>query len=121
VAVVLPLALSGFPAPHVLLAFSTGMGAVVNSVLLFRGLRRAGVYHAAPGWRKFMLQVLIANLAMGAGLWWLGGGIDAWLGYGAWERALRLGACVLGGAAVYFAALWVVGLRYAELRQLAGK
>jgi putative peptidoglycan lipid II flippase len=121
VAVVLPLALSGFPAPHVLLAFSTGMGAVVNSVMLFRGLRRAGVYHAAPGWKKLMLQVLIANLAMAAALWWLGGGIEAWLEYSAGERAWRLSACVVGGAAVYFAALRAGGLRYAELRQLAGK
>ena len=58
---------------------------------------------------------------MGAALWWFGGGIDAWLGYGAWERALRLSACVVGGAAIYFAALRVSGLRYAQLRQLAGK
>jgi peptidoglycan biosynthesis protein MviN/MurJ (putative lipid II flippase) len=79
------------------------------------------VYHAAPGWKKLMLQVLIANLAMAAALWWLGGGTDAWLDYGAGERALRLSACVAGGAAVYFAALRVSGLRYAELRQLAGK
>ncbi|HSC06878.1 MAG TPA: hypothetical protein VLD59_08645, partial [Steroidobacteraceae bacterium] len=121
VAVVLPLSLSGFPAPHVLLAFSTGLGAVVNSVMLFRGLRRAGVYHAAPGWKKFAFQVLAANLVMGAVLWWLGAGLDAWLAYGAWERAMRLGACVLAGGAVYFAALWVGGLRYAELLHIARK
>jgi putative peptidoglycan lipid II flippase len=121
VAVVLPLSRSGFPAPHVLLAFSTGMAAIVNSALLFRGLRRAGVYHASTGWRKFAFQVLVANLVMGVALWWCGGGLEAWLAYGAWERALRLGACVVGGAAVYFAALWASGLRYAQLRHIAGK
>ena len=68
-----------------------------------------------------MFQVLAANLAMGVVLWWFGGGIEAWLEFGAWERAVRLGACVVGGAAIYFAALWAGGLRYAELRQLAGK
>jgi putative peptidoglycan lipid II flippase len=103
VAVVLPLSRSGFPAPHVLLAFSTG------------------VYHASTGWRKFAFQVLVANLVMGVALWWCGGGLEAWLAYGAWERALRLGACVVGGAAVYFAALWASGLRYAQLRHIAGK
>jgi putative peptidoglycan lipid II flippase len=121
VAIVLPLSRSGFPAPHVLLAFSTGLGAAVNSVMLFRGLRRAGVYHAAPGWKKFAFQVLAANLVMGGALWSLAGGIDTWLAYGAWERAMRLGVCVLAGAVVYFAALWAAGLRYAELRHIARK
>jgi putative peptidoglycan lipid II flippase len=121
VLVVLPLARSGFPAPHVLLAFSTGMGAVINSALLFRGLRRAGVYHAAPGWRKFALQVLLANIAMGLALWWSGGGLERWLEYGAWERAWRLGACVAGGAAVYFAVLWLTGFRQQEHIHLARK
>ncbi|HSD75392.1 MAG TPA: murein biosynthesis integral membrane protein MurJ [Steroidobacteraceae bacterium] len=121
VLVVLPLALSGFPAPHVLLAFSTGMGAVVNSTLLYRGLRRAGVYHAAPGWRKFALQVLVANIVMGIALWWLGGGLDSWLAYGSWQRAQRLGLCVLAGVAVYFATLWASGMRYRELSHIAGK
>jgi putative peptidoglycan lipid II flippase len=119
--VVLPLARSGFPAPHVLLAFSTGMGAVVNSTLLFRGLRRAGVYHAAPGWVRFLTQVLAANLLMGLVLWWLAGGTGDWLALRAWERAMRLGVCVVGGAAVYFAALWLSGLRPDELRAIARK
>ena len=115
---VLPLARAGFPAPHVLLAFSTGMSALVNSALLFRGLRRTGVYRAASGWPRFAGQVLIANLAMAIGLWWAAGELRSWLDLGGWERALRLGGCVGGGAAVYFAVLWVTGVRFAELRRL---
>jgi putative peptidoglycan lipid II flippase len=119
--VVLPVAYSGFPAPHALLALSTGMSALLNSTLLYRGLRRAGVYHAAPGWRKFALQVLVANVVMGLALWWLAGEVESWLSFRAWERAWRLGACVTGGAAVYFAALWLAGFRQQALRHLAGK
>ncbi len=42
VAVVLPAARMGFPAPHALLAISTSISAAVNTVLLWRGLRKAG-------------------------------------------------------------------------------
>lgn len=121
VLLVLPLARAGFPAPHILLAFSTALAAIVNSALLFRGLRRAGVYRAAPGWPRFASQVLSANLVMATGLWWLAGATQEWLAAGAWERALRLSACVAGGAAAYFATLWITGLRYADLRYGARK
>jgi putative peptidoglycan lipid II flippase len=115
---VLPLARAGFPAPHILLAFSTGMSALVNSALLFRGLRRAGVYRAGPGWPRFATQILIANLVMAVGLWWAAGEIPIWLALPGWERAVRLAACVGGGAALYFAVLWIGGIRIAELRRL---
>ncbi len=121
VSLVLPLAKAGFPAPHILLAFSTGLSAIVNSALLYRGLRRAGVYRAGPGWTKFASQVVIANVVMAIGLWWFAGGIQGWLDLGAWERALRLGVGVVGGAAVYFATLWVTGVRHTDLRSITRK
>jgi putative peptidoglycan lipid II flippase len=115
---VLPLARAGFPAPHILLAFSTGLSAVVNSALLFRGLKRAGVYRAGPGWPGLTGQVLIANLAMAIFLWYSAGNLEIWLDLSGWQRALRLAVCVGGGAAVYFAALWLAGIRFAQLRRL---
>ena len=44
VLVVLPAAHFGFPLPHVLLATSTCIGAAINSVLLWRGLTKIGVF-----------------------------------------------------------------------------
>ena len=117
-ALVLPLAKAGFPAPHILLAFSTGMSAWVNSALLFRGLRRAGVYRAGAGWPRFATQVLTANLAMGIGLWWAAGEIGFWLALSPAARALRLAGCVAGGVAIYFAVLWIVGVRVGEIRRM---
>jgi putative peptidoglycan lipid II flippase len=115
---VLPLARAGFPAPHILLAFSTGLSAVVNSALLFRGLKRAGVYRAGPGWPRLAGQVLIANLAMAIFLWYSAGELEIWLDLSGWQRAQRLAVCVGGGAAVYFAVLWLAGIRFAQLRRL---
>ncbi len=46
VAVVVPAFLAGFAIPHVLLAVSTGLSAILNAALLFRGLRHDGIYVA---------------------------------------------------------------------------
>jgi putative peptidoglycan lipid II flippase len=117
VGIVLPLGKAGFPAPHALLAVSTGLSAFVNSALLFRGLKRAGVYRAAPGWSRFAGQVLIANLAMAALLWWIAGDVAGWLDAHAARRAARLLGSVLAGAGIYFAVLWLCGLRLGDLRR----
>jgi putative peptidoglycan lipid II flippase len=120
VAVVLPAHLAGFPIPHVLLATSTCISAAVNTFLLWRGLRRDGVYRPGPGWWRLLAQIGAASLAMAALLWWLAGDLASWVAAGAVERAGRLALCILAGAAAYFAALFVLGVRPAQLRAARG-
>lgn len=118
VAVVLPAALVyHVPVPHVLLAFSTGMAAFINSAMLFRGLRRSGVYRSTGGWPKLALRVLVANAVMAALLWWMAGDLSQWLAWGNWQRAGWLLACVAAGFGVYFATLGLLGLRVRDLRR----
>lgn len=119
VAVVLPAHYAGFPVPHVLLATSTCLSAAVNTFLLWRGLRRAGVYRPAAGWRRLLAQIAVASLAMALLLIWLAGDLGRWLAAGPLERAGRLAICIGAGAAAYFAVLWLVGLRPAQLRAAA--
>jgi putative peptidoglycan lipid II flippase len=114
--VVIPAARMGFPAPHALLALATGLGAYVNTWLLYRGLRKAGVYTPSPRWRRLAVQSLVANIAMAAFLWWAAGTWATWLEWRAVTRLLHLGACVAGGAGVYGAVLWAMGLRIRDLR-----
>ena len=96
-AVVLPAYLSGFSVPHVLLAFSTGLAAVVNGTLLYRGLRRQGIFTPSALWKRLLPQVLFASAVMAGFLWWSSGTWADWTGWGAGTRALRLAACVFGG------------------------
>jgi putative peptidoglycan lipid II flippase len=119
VAVVVPAHLLGFPYPHALLAFSTGMSAYVNTALLYRGLRKQGVYRPSGRWRKLLPQVAAANVAMAAFLWWAAGDWSDWSTWAAHDRVLRIALCVAGGAALYFAVLWALGLRYRDLRVAA--
>lgn len=114
--VAFPASRLGVPAPHALLALATGIGAYVNTWILYRGLRRSGVLVPSPRWRRLLGQALLANLAMAAFLWWAAGDWAAWTEWRPTLRILRLGLCVGGGGLVYGAALWLAGLRYRDLR-----
>jgi putative peptidoglycan lipid II flippase len=115
-ALVLPAKFMGFPVPHVLLATSTCVSAAVNTVLLWRGLVKQGVYKPQPGWGVLVTRVLFANAVMAALLLWLGGDLASWLAYAPLERATRLAGFIAAAAAVYFAALWLSGMRLAQMR-----
>jgi putative peptidoglycan lipid II flippase len=115
-AVVLPANYLGFPYPHVLLATSTCLAAAVNTLLLWRGLVKTGVYRPRPGWSALLARILFANVAMAALLLWLAGDLEGWLATPPLARALKLAACIAAGAATYFAALFFSGLRLAQMR-----
>lgn len=116
VAVVLPAAKLGFPVPHVLLATSTCIGAAINTVMLWRGLRRDGVFQPSRGWPALLARVAVANAAMGVLLVWFAGDLQQWVERGFVERVGMCAAGIVAGAAVYFATLFLLGLRYRDLR-----
>lgn len=120
VVVVLPAARLGFPAPHVLLATSTCLGSAINALLLWRGLRRAGTLRASPVWRSLLPRVAVACGAMAALLWWLGGELPQWLAMAPLQRLTHCLLVIAAAAALYFAVLLVLGVRYRDLRTRPG-
>jgi putative peptidoglycan lipid II flippase len=115
--IVLPLALwSDVPGLHALLALNNGIGAWYNSTMLYRGLRRQGVLHHAAGWRKQLVRMALACVALVAFLWWFAGDIAHWIAMSAWQRAQWMSLLVAGGGAVYFGVLWLAGMRVRDLR-----
>jgi putative peptidoglycan lipid II flippase len=103
---------------HAGLALAIGIGALLNAGWLLVGLRRAGAYRPLPGWWVFLGRVLLANLALGALLFWAATAID-WVSLQPrWAERAGWMAAVLGGAALlYFAVLLACGLRPADLRR----
>ena len=99
------------PLRHAGLALAIGLGACLNAALLYRMLRKHGVYTPQPGWALFLLKVgaavalmaVVLYLAMGPASWWLAAG---------WERKIpaAIGLSLLGGA-VYAACLFAFGFR----------
>jgi putative peptidoglycan lipid II flippase len=114
--VVLPAHFAGFATPFVLLATSTCLSAALNSFLLWRGLRREGVYRPSSGWGALGTRVLIANSLLAMALWAASPALEAWLDASPLDRALLLTGCILAGVATYGAALALLGLRPAHLR-----
>jgi putative peptidoglycan lipid II flippase len=96
---------------HAGLALSIGLGACLNSAILFRYLRKRGIYQPEPGWAKFFIKIGIAILALAVTLWFGMGTEQSWLTGSGWSRVLRLSALVAGGVAVYFAVLAALGFR----------
>ncbi len=112
----LPMAYAGIPGAHAGLALATSLAAFVNAALLFRGLRRAGVYQPQPGWSRVAGQVLVANGVMLAVLLGLSGDLERWLGWSILMRAMHLALVVMAGAGAYFLSLRLLGVRLAQLR-----
>ena len=109
------------PLRHTGLALATSLAAYVNAALLFRALRREGVYRPMPGWWAIWLRTAAASLAMAAALWWFAGEDRLWFDARIWERAVRLTAAVAGGALIYALALLALGLRPRHLRAPGGR
>jgi putative peptidoglycan lipid II flippase len=101
---------------HAALAVTNGVGALFNAAVLYTSLVRAKVLLPVPERRGVVLRVIIASAVMAAGLYFAGGDIDTWLITPTLQRMLWLSALVAGGAFVYFATLWVLGVRAGEFR-----
>jgi putative peptidoglycan lipid II flippase len=106
-----------FDGPHMGLALASSVAAYINAGLLYRGLRKAGVYKPVHGWFAVSMSVLIASAGMLAGLVWFAGDVDLWASLRALDRAMRL--LLLVGAAVlaYLALLLAGGLRKRHLEK----
>lgn len=101
---------------HVGLAFTTAMAAYVNAFLLYRGLRKAGVYTPANHWGTLWLRYALANATMAAVLL---GMLQFWGQWSEWpvlERILRLAVVCVAGLLAYVVALMAVGMRLRDFK-----
>lgn len=115
IALALWLTSAGFDGPHTGLAAATSVAAVLNALLLYRGLRRDGALRHGTGWGALLLQVLLANACMWWLLHWLERPVDWWLAATLAERSGWLLVNVAGGVTVYGVALLCLGLRPSRL------
>jgi putative peptidoglycan lipid II flippase len=113
---VLALLQTGWAPAHAGIAAATACSALLNAALLLAGLKRQGVYGARPGWSGLAVRVAIASVTMALALV-VGLALTGdWFVMSTMARIGALAALVGGGAAVYFVACRLVGLRSSELR-----
>lgn len=101
---------------HVGLALATSVAAYLNAGLLWRGLRREGVYRFDPAWRVFLPRLFAATAVMVGLVLWLSPAAPAWLAWGWQRRALELAGLVAAGGGAYLAVLAAAGVRLRDLR-----
>ena len=102
---------------HVGLALSVGLGACLNAALLFYGIRKQGIYRPEPQWLAFFLKLGVALYLMGGTLWLTMGSAEQWIAMAKWTRWGYLLGLITLGAAVYFAALWGMGVRARDFKK----
>jgi putative peptidoglycan lipid II flippase len=101
---------------HAGLALSTSFTASLNAAMLWRRLRRDGVFVPEKGWSSFLLRLLAANLAMALAALALTGPTAGWIAQPVTDRIVRLAIAIVAAVAAYFATLLITGLRPAHLR-----
>lgn len=101
-------------APHMALAASSSISALMNAGLLYFYLHQRGIYRFGGHWKKIAIQYTIANLALIAGLLvglhYYQSDLSQWLRIGQ-----LIGLCCIGVIA-YVVALFIAGFRVRDLR-----
>ena len=116
VAFVLVLARTGWAPAHAGIAAATACSALANAALLLVGLRKQGVYRARAGWTALAWRVAVPSAVMALALHAARAYMGDWLTMGTVQRVAALALLVCGGAAVYFLACFLVGLRVRDFR-----
>lgn len=107
------------PFAHVGLAMATSLSAMLNAALLYRGLRREGVYQPEAGWLSLLGKIAMATIVMLAGLWLFTPAISSWVAGSGWYRFGVVIPLVLGAMAAYFIVLGLLGVPLKRLLRAA--
>ena len=99
------------PLKHAGLALAIALGACLNAGLLYRYLRRHGIYSPQPGWAAFAGKVAFAAALMALALHFAAGDAQWWLAADWRGKAPALAALVALGIAVYGGCLLLFGFR----------
>jgi putative peptidoglycan lipid II flippase len=102
------------------LALSIGLGACLNALFLYTGLRARKIFVPHPGWTGFFVRLAAAVCLMGAVAWVAQGQFD-WAAMQAhpWLRAGALFVIIAASVVTYFAVLFLLGFRLGDFKRSA--
>jgi putative peptidoglycan lipid II flippase len=97
-------------------------GCLPQCRMLYRGLRRHGIYAPQPGWQAFSLKLALALSIMAMRTLVLQAAIQSDGCNGTLSiRLLATHGIVIFGAGIYFATLWLIGFRLRDFRRRAAE
>lgn len=88
----------------------------MNAFMLYRGLKRQGIYHHLDGWGKLSFQVLVSNGVMAAFLLYLSPPVNTWLNWSIIDRIPSLLGFVFIAMLLYLLSLFICGFRPRQLK-----
>ncbi|HVT62930.1 MAG TPA: murein biosynthesis integral membrane protein MurJ [Legionellaceae bacterium] len=110
------------PMAHAGLALASSLASYLNCALLLILLTRRHIFQLQAGWRRYLLQLSIANLVMVGYLFWVRADVVYWMHL---PRITRLSVLILHisiAALIYLISLWVCGVRITHFRgQIKGE
>jgi putative peptidoglycan lipid II flippase len=109
------VALSKVRGLHFALGLACALASYLNLALLWRWLKRAGVYQRQPGWSRFLLRLFVACAAMTAAVLFGLRQAPDFTQVAFASRILWLGVLVAGGVGVYGVSMLALGFRMREL------
>ncbi|MDO5611225.1 MAG: murein biosynthesis integral membrane protein MurJ [Pseudomonadota bacterium] len=116
VALVTPMWRMGLPWAHTGIAAATAIAGIFNAILLWRWLRRDGIYQPEPGWARWWLKLTLGVLVMAAVVWFGREWVGDFTRMGAAHRWGWLLALVAAGGVAYGVTLLALGVRPRHLR-----
>ena len=94
---------------HVGPPLATAIASTVNVWMLYRTLRKRGLFEADARLRRRVPRLVIASLLMGAALFWVAPAVDPYLTGSILHRGAGLIALVTAGVVVYAVACFLTG------------
>lgn len=104
------------PLAHAGLTLASTLAGYINCGILLVLLIKRDIYHPCPGWRRFLLQLGVANLIMSAYLLWAVGDPVLWVAKPVSLRLATLLLHVLAAAIIYVFSLVLCGMRPSQFR-----
>ncbi|MBV2209323.1 MAG: murein biosynthesis integral membrane protein MurJ [Thermomonas sp.] len=109
--------LANVPGLHFALGVASALSSYLNLVLLWRWLRKADVFDLQPGWGRFLLRTVLANVAMVAAVLYGLSLAPEFTTADKWQRIGWLSTLVIGGALTYALAMVALGFRPRDFRE----
>lgn len=106
--------LFAYPFGYVGLALATSLAAMLNATLLYRELRKLGVYKISTYAWWFIAKVCLASLLMGAVLFFYNKPIE-WVSLSLWQSIINLCELVALGLFSYVLVAVLLGIRMRDL------
>jgi putative peptidoglycan lipid II flippase len=102
------------PFAHAGLALSTSIASWVNAITLWIVLYRRGIFQIQPGFKRFMIQLTLANAMVALFLSFISPPLMTWIHFSWQARLFHILSIGFSAMIIYVGSLWILRIRLRE-------